>query len=238
MNNPICISTGCVYRLFKDRNESIKLLRQFSPAGIEVSFAYPRYLFDFEIEEDNLKYLKSLKFNSIHAPWKDFIYEDNEDSRKILKIISRLYKDINARNVVFHKDSIKDYNFIANNEFVVSLENDDWRKPNNTMDYLKNILDNNKKFKFTFDFAHAMSTSADVAKYIDCLKDRLIEVHLSIIDKNSKQHSFLHKNDSNELRALLQNLKSVSAPVILECAISNNNEIELIKKEIEYIQRI
>jgi len=238
MNHPICISTGCVHRLFEDRNKSINLLRQFFPEGIEISFAYVHYLLNFEIEKSNLKYLKTLKFNSIHAPSKDYIYDNNKKSREVLARISDLYKRINARNVVFHKDTIKDYDLIANNDFVVSLENDDWRKPKNTMDCLKSVLDNNKKFKLTFDFAHALSTSSDIDEYISCLDDKLIEIHLSIIDEDSKRHTFLHRKDSEELRRKLNSLKSVSAPIVLECGLPDLGRRDLLEKEIDYIRNI
>ena len=238
MDNPICISTGCVRRLLKDTNKGINLLRQFSPKGIEVSFPYSKNLINFDLEKDNLKYLETLKFNSIHAPFKDYIYENNEKSKEILRRISDLYKRINARNVVFHKDTIKDYDFIANNDFVVSLENDDWRKPKNTMSRLKDVLDNNEKFKFTFDFAHALSTSSDIDEYISCLGDKLIEIHLSIIDEDSKRHTFLHRKDSEKLRRKLQSLKSISAPIVLECGIPNLGKKDLLRKEIDYIRSI
>jgi hypothetical protein len=77
MQNPICISTGCLYKLLEDRNEMVKELRKFSPAGIELSFAYPEYLLNFDLDKDNLEYLRSLKFNSIHAPWENITYGEN-----------------------------------------------------------------------------------------------------------------------------------------------------------------
>jgi len=74
MKNPICISTGFLYRLMNDRNEMIRKIKEFSPDGIELSFAYPEYLSDFILSEENLKYLQSLKFISIHSPWKEISY--------------------------------------------------------------------------------------------------------------------------------------------------------------------
>ena len=102
MKNPICISTGCVYRFSNDRNDLVEVLRQFSPAGIEISFAYPEYLLNFDINRKNLKYLRGLKFNSIHSPWKNVTYGKNKTSKEILQKISELYKQINARNIVFY----------------------------------------------------------------------------------------------------------------------------------------
>lgn len=239
MKNPICISTGCVCELYKDRNDRIDALRQFSPLGIEISFSHPEYLFDFEISKNNLKYLQSLKFNSIHAPW---MYKKVKERKEALEKIRILYKQINARNVVFHKDGIEDYDLVASSGFVVSLENDDWKKPNNSLEYFKCLLDKNKKFRFTFDFAHAVSTESDIAEYINYFKDILVEIHFSIIIKDSlgqySSHTFLHQNDGEELRKLLQPLKKVSVPLVLESFVSNLNDINLIKKEIEYIKKI
>ncbi len=239
MQNPICISTGCVYKLSDDRNDLIEKLRKFSPMGIELSFAYPKYLLNFDINKNNLEYLQSLGFNSIHAPWEDITYGENKISKEVLQKISELYKQINARNVVFHKEQIEDYNSIISNNFISSIENDDWKKPRHNVEDIKSILDKNKKLKFTLDFAHALSvSSSDIAEYINYFKDKLIEIHLSIVNKDSEEHDFLHKYDSAEIRNLLQPLKTVFVPVILEAAVSNLEEMKFIKKEIEYIKNL
>ena len=238
MRNPICISTGCVYKLSDDRNDLIEELRKLSPKGIELSFAYPEYLLEFDISKNNLDYLRTLKFNSIHSPWENIIYGKNKTSEEVLNKISELYQQINARNVVFHKKQIENYNLIVDNNFVASIENDDWRKSKHSVEDIKIILDENKRFKFTFDFAHALSvSSSDVPQYINYFKDRLIEIHLSIIDKESEKHDFLHKYDNIEIRKLLRLLKDSSIPVILESVVSGLEEIELLKREMEYIEK-
>lgn len=243
MKNPICISTGCVYKLFdySNRDSMIEELRKFSPMGIELCSAYPEYLLSFDINENNLKYLRSLKFNSIHAPWKNITYGSNSTSDKVLQKISELYKLVNARNVVFHKGQIKDYESILNGNFEPSIENDDWRKPKYTIEDIENILNKNGKLKFTFDFAHALTVSpADIPAYLGKFKDKLIEIHLAMLNKNLKSHWFLHKYDNPGIRDLLDDLKKASngVPLVLECVLSNRRELPLIKKEMEYIKSI
>ncbi len=240
MKNPICISTGSIGKIFEDRySEKIEALRRFSSAGLELSFPYPEHLLSFEINKDSLKYLQILKFNSIHAPTHDIVYSDNKKCKKVLKKITELYKQINARNVVFHKDSIKDYSVITDYDFIASIENDDWRKPKNTTEDMKNILDNNKEFKLTLDFAHAIVTSSDISEYINYFRDRLTEIHISIVlIKESGSHTFLHKHDSKEMRGLIQPLKTVDAPLVLECEVSSPKEIELIGKEMDFLKKI
>jgi len=238
MNNPICISTGSVHKLFKDKNRRIEVLRQFSPQGIEISFSCPRYLLDFELSKDNLEHLKTLKINSIHAPWKEIIYGNNKECKNVLKKISGIYKQINGKNIVFHKNEIEDYKIIKNQNFTASIENDDWRKPNNTFTDIKKVLYDNPEFKFTFDFAHAITTESDIPKYIDYFRDKLVEIHISLVIKELQLHTFLHKHDSKEIRELIQPLKRVSAPLILECTAENEGDIELIKKEIDYFKSL
>lgn len=240
MENPICISTGFLYRLTNNRNEMIKRIREFSPYGIELSFAYPQYLFDFVVNKENLDYLQSLKFNSIHVPWKEITYGNNQEAKNVLEAIEKLYKQINAKNVVFHKNQIEDIQIITNYDFTVSIENGDWRElAGNNVEKIQEALKENPKLKFTFDFAHALTVSSnDIPLYIDKFKDKIIEIHLAMLNEDLKDHWFLHKYDNQEMRNLLNHLKNIKVPIILECVASNNDEVQLIKKEIEYIKEI
>ena len=239
MQNPICISTGFLYRLTNDRNEMISKIKEFSPEGIELSFAYPQYLFDFVINKENLEYLRNLKFNSIHAPWKEIIYGNNQKGKDILAAIEKLYKQIGARNVVFsNKEQIADLNSITSYNFITSIENDDWKHPlSNTLEEIGEILSKNKHLKFTFDFAHALTVfPKNIPVYINKFKGKLIAIHLAMLNKNLKDHWFLHKYDSKKMRTLLNHLKNINVPIVLECVAADWSEVPLIKKEIEYIK--
>lgn len=219
----------------KTKNGRIEILRQFSPDGIEINFSSSEALLNFKLNKRNKEYLRSLKFNSIHAPCVG--YGDNMESRDILRKLSELYRELNARNVVFHKDGIENYDLITSNSFVSSLENDDWRKQNNNIEYFENLLAQNKKLWFTFDIAHAISVSSSgVSECINRFADRLIEVHFSVINRTGK-HDFAYKYDDEDIRRLFQLLKNISAPLVLEgCTILNRNEVGAIEEEINYIR--
>jgi len=207
--------------------------------GIELSFAYPNDLLSFNINKNNLDYLRRLKYNSIHAPAMDIKYGINKTSKEVLQKISEIYKQINARNVVFHKTEIENYNLLVDNDFTISIENDDWRKPEHNVEDIEKILSKNKKLKFTFDFAHALSvSSSDITQYLNKFKDRLVEIHLSIINKDSEKHDFLHKYSNEKIINLLQPLKVFSVPVVLEAAVLSFEEIGLLEEEIEYFKKV
>jgi len=239
MKNLISISTGFLYKFTRDRNWMINAIKAFSPDGVEVSFARPGPLLDFKISDSNLKYLKSLKYVSIHAPWKDISYGDNQKSKDIINAIKRLYDLIGAKNVVFHQDKIEDPSFITNSGMVVSTENMGWNEKPNTIEESEKFLNENPNVKFVLDFAHALTISHDeIPLYLDKFRDKLMEIHISYKDREPKDHWFLHKHDSPKMRELLNKLKGFDVPLVLECVALDESEVSLIKKEIDYFKGI
>jgi len=243
MQNPICISTGCVYKFAEDRNVLIDILRPLAPVGVELSFSHPQeHLMDFQISEASLLYLRGLEFNSIHAPWREIVYGQNQTSESVLEKIVELYKQINARNIVFHQEQIEDYNSIVSLLRVgcaVSLENGDWRKQEHSVANVRLALEKDRGFGFVLDFAHALSFSEqEVREYMNQFSSRLSEIHISIMNKESETHDFLHKHDSQEIRELLQPLNSVATAMVLEAAVSTPDEISLLKKEMGYLREL
>jgi hypothetical protein len=239
MDNPICISTGAVYKLTEDMNEKIGLVKEFSPDGIELCFADARYLIDFQISKENLSYLCGLKSVSIHAPWLGIRYSENPRCQDVLKAIKDLYYLINARNVVFHADFVGDFDVFRNCDFIYSIENNDWRHPFNTVSEIGVLLSENERIKFTFDFAHALSVlPASVPNFINHFKDKIIQVHLSYHGRELSGHWFLHKYDSEEMRNLIKQLKILDVSIVLECVANDENELSLIQNEIEYVREV
>ncbi|MDP3027882.1 MAG: hypothetical protein Q8N63_09335 [Nanoarchaeota archaeon] len=243
MTKILGISTGFDYKISGDMNQQIKIIRDLSLEGlingIELNFAFPEKLFNFEITEDNLNYLRSLKFVSIHLPWKKIIYSDNPRARGVLSSAETLYKIINAKNVVVHTDEIKDFRIFNDYDICVSIENDDYKKGANTVEQIQELLDKNKNLGLTFDFAHAISISnLEVDKYIQEFRQNISEIHLAMLDREMKDHWFLHKFKGDNLDNLIKSLKSLDAPIILECVARDSSELPLIKKEIKYIINI
>jgi hypothetical protein len=241
MNNPICISTGAVYKFSEDMNEKIQMLEKFSPDGVELCFADSQHLLDFKITEENLSYLRGLKAVSIHAPWKEIVYNDNELCHQVLCTIEKLYKQINANNVVVHFKTDSDVFVVNNYNFVTSAENGEWKteKWPNTPEGISSILGLNNKLRFTFDFAHALTVSSDdVPGYINLFSQIISEIHFSTRQKDAPDHWFLHKHDSEEIRKLLSYLKPLNVSIALECVAADESELPLIKNEMEYARWI
>lgn len=238
MNNPICISTGCLYRVIDDINERISKIKEFSPDGIEVSFADTQSLFDFRMSESSESYLRTLKYVSIHAPWEGVVYGNSPLSDRVLDGMGILYDKVGARNVVFHVGARDDLGILKKASFTYSIENRGWRDELKTPEQIGEMLDQDSRLRFTFDFAHALTVSADdIPVYLDRFLDKIIQIHLGMLNRDMKDHWFLHKYDSPKLRDLLRLIPS-NIPLVLECVASNQGEIQLMRDEIEYIRKI
>lgn len=236
MKNLISISTGLIYKFEPDRNKMIQLLSKFSPDGIEISFASPDILLDFEISNENIEYLKTLPYVTLHAPWKDIRYSSNPLCEKALSKINELYKTISAKNVTVEPGEIDDYSVFDKYDFKVSTENADYRKLFNSPDEIKKVLKNNPKFGLTFDFAHALTIDQQETEKFFSIK-QITQVHMAYFDKELSDHSFVSSHSSDRIEKLIKRIPE-DIPIVLECVAETEEQINWVKKEIEYLRSI
>lgn len=235
----ISISTGLVYKFFTDRNEMIRELREFSPDGIELSFAAPEYLFDFSVTADNREYLQSLPYVTIHAPWKQVVYGPGGNGQSVVAAIEKLYLEINAKNVTVHASEVQDFEMFHSSRCQWSVENDDWRKGVNLLEQVEAILRQHPWLKFTFDFAHALTINADEPRaYLKKLEPRMSQIHLSYFDHKLPDHHFLCQHRDAQIDALTKLVATAGKPLVLECVAGKEEEIQLVSEEIEYIRQL
>ena len=235
MKNPICISTGFVYKISEDMNEKIRLLKQFSADGIELNFAFSRDLINFKITQDNLEYLKDKRI-TIHAPWKDITYGDNINCINTLDSIQELYNKTNAVLVNLHKSSEDDLSILKKYNFFSTIENDDWIGDLSSTKQLQEILKQNPNLGFTFDFAHSLSVSLELTtEYLAKLRNKMTQIHISYLDKTMKDHYFLYKHNTKKIECLLK-LIPENVPLVLEAVASDETELPLIRKEVDYFR--
>lgn len=239
MTDIVCLATGNLYKIYKDRNKILPKLLEFSPDGFEINFGYPKYIYSFSPSKVEIAKLRKLKFVSIHAPCLDIKWGNNLESQKALRAIEKIYQKVGAKNVVFHENVGDDLNVTKKYNFSVSIENDDRRKKHNSPQKIVQALKKYPHMGFTFDFAHAMTVSPDdTLEYIKRFKNKIIEIHLAWLGKRIADHRFLHKHDGAKIRKLLKLIKTLNVPLVLECAVANKKQINFIKKEIKYLKNL
>ncbi|MFA7243924.1 MAG: hypothetical protein WC080_01370 [Patescibacteria group bacterium] len=236
MKNLISISTGLVYKFTDKRNEMIRMLREFSPDGIELSFADSTYLFDFKISEENVDYLRSLPYTTIHAPWIDIRYANNDKSKKVLDLIEKLYRKTGAKNVTIEPREIDDYSILGSYDFQISIENADIRKPFCAAEELLSILNKNPKLKLTLDIAHSMTANPDLFDQL-LSTGKISQIHAAYFDISLSDHFFFHKYATPELIAQIKKIPE-NIPLVLEAVAGKREEISSVRDEIKFLRSL
>jgi len=188
MKNPITCSTGLLYKFIDDSdkdyfNKIFELLKNYDFDGFELALQKCKRLDNFNLSNDNLKFLQKLKFNTLHAPC-DFVFRGDKESERLLKKMKEIYDLIGAKNIVFHTCCFeKDYSILKNHGFDYSIENEDSsRESFKTIKEAKDFLSLNNDFNFTFDFAHGYSIYKNNSlDFIKELNPKIVQVHFAKI---------------------------------------------------------
>ena len=241
MKNLISISNGFGYRIFNDRNETMRFLRDFPIDGIELMLIDKFSIAELELDQNVEKYLKASQYSTIHAPF--FDYKNDKKTKGVLTLIKQLYDRINAKNVTFHPDNIIDYTLLAKCGFRVSIENNDKRKNLGFQkpEEIASLLSKYPFLSFTFDFGHAFAVNSDDIDSFLKLKDRMSQIHLSYCSDTLSEHVFLFNNQSPELIANLKKLSKElqeGVPIVFESVALTEKDMTLLQQEINFVREL
>lgn len=228
MKNLISASTGCFYDIYRsDINVAIEniIKSRIDVDGIELMFPSREDLLNFQVRFDIKKFLNSLQYNSIHMPWNNIFYSEKEV--EFIKKVDDISDKINAKTLVFHTDVVSDYSLIISDKTKTSVENPGSKeKYGSKISEIKEILSNHPKVFFTVDLAHLLVNKWDI-KEIKQLKNRIVEMHISI-HRNS-YHAPLNPDKGS----ILEEIKFLDCPLVVECKIKNISELET---ELDFIR--
>ncbi len=242
MKKPICISTGCFYRMVaggynvtKGMNQVIKMCSKLNIDGIELLFGNGADLLKFKPSKSSIKIFKNLKFNTIHAPfsYKDskLYFMDCRLTKRILKKMYELYNLIGAKSINIHPQQIKNFKVFDKN-YNYTIENMEMRHNFKIKDYRK-ILKNNEKFKFVLDTTHA-NEAGELKKLIINFKKDISYFHLSANYYNHLHLPF-HILKNEHLKPF-EIVKKLDVPVILENQ-TGTRTIKEYKAEVEFVRK-
>lgn len=168
---------------------------------------------------------------SIHAPTKVKPYGDDEETRKMLAVIEKAYKDLNARLVVIHPNKVADWKVFDEYGFRVAVENMDQRGSTyrTVDDFLPFFRDHD--YSFVLDIAHCWANDHSLKLARDLynnFRGRLCEVHLSGYDE---YHRPLKSTGQTEIIRAVP--PDTDVPIILE---SICNGFEAARAEFEFVK--
>ena len=230
----LCFATGSIYRMYKSLDKQIEYIKRFNFDGIELTISKVKHVRHFKLKKSNIKYLKTLKYNSIHAPF-SHTFKNAAKSRNLIKKIQEIAPLINAKHINFHPHKIKYYDDILNMKFKATIENME-KGTRVKSAALKKIFKKHPELGYVLDTTHPTTYSINtIGKLYGLFKNKLIAVHLSGAIKGK-----LHQPLSLSNKRLIEELKFIKklkVPIIIEENFKPGEE-GILKKEIKFIREM
>lgn len=240
MNRIFSFATGNLWQWTDSPNRNVLLdfIKPLDVAGVELTFSNKEELFAFQPTKANVAWLKSLEHVTIHAPFwmckPEFIEVEVE---KQFEVISRLYRQLNAKNVVVHPEKeLFDTDLLNQCDFRISTENLPQRKFKITNDDLAFYLEKFPNMGLCLDVAHAYLEGKDeTSVLVDRFKDRISQIHFSGTFRR-QDHQSLQIVSKNFLRSI-KPIKNLPVPIVIEENMEVT-DLETVAKEIEFIKAL
>ncbi len=234
----ISFALGNIWRWEESKNRAdlIQYARNLDIDGIELTFSSKEELYNFKLSEDDVNWLKSLEYVTIHAPFQ--LKRKAKNDQEIIKqceIISKLYQQVNAKDVIIHPLDLPAPEILAKYPFKVSTENLPKRKKV-PIAKLQKIFQEYPNIGLCLDVAHAYLWSKDeTQKLIDAFGDKITQFHLSGTYRK-RDHQSLRKVTNNFLSSI-EPIKKVNVPIVIEEEIFVK-DLNYLQEEVEYIKKM
>lgn len=238
MNKIFAFAIGNIWR-WGHKNNRAKLLnpiRKLDISGVEITLANKKELYDFKLTSSQIKWLRSLDYVSIHAPFKLVRKAGNkEEVVKQLDYIQRLYRKINARNVIIHSTDLPSPALLSRYKMKFSTEN----HPKITHLGVKKLMPILRRYKnlgLCLDVAHAYDWSGfETSNLVNIFGNRIAQVHLSG-NYRKKPHQSMRKVSHSFIKSI-QPIKELNVPIVIEEDIKIKS-IKYVKDEIKHIKSL
>ena len=220
-----------------NRNVLIDFVRKLDVSGVELTFATKEELYSFSLSWKNKHWLRGLGYVTIHAPFR--LFKDSENEKEVLNQIdeiSRIYDNINAKNVIIHpEDDLFNSDILKNCEFELSTENLP-RTSGVSISDLRKVLTKHPRMRLCLDVSHAYSWSKfETGKLIKAFKDRISQIHFSGTYRKRDHQSL--RRVSKEFLLSIQPMKNLEVPLVMEEDIEPRS-FQYVKEEFEYIRNL
>lgn len=240
--NKIGFSIGAMHTWTKSLNKRINFLKQLPCNAIEIGLSETPDL-DKKISKQNIKYLKSLDYVSLHSPFykpgrKDFFYDDNKETKEILDRLQYYYDLIEAKALIIHPNQIKNYDILKKYDMNFCLENMPKKRNINYNQINSDAKEHN--FNICLDTAHVFTYNNELMpKLIKTFKNKIYQVHLSdrrysnIALKEKDHQQLLGCKDLDKFKPL----KDLNCPMIIEIDVQDKvYDLDNFRKEYQFVK--
>lgn len=236
----LCLSTGSVWRAAGSRIECVHLAEEnFSGLidGVELCFMGLEEFEKFELDKRGIRFLRGLKFNSLHAPIME--YGKNAETKKAFGKMREIAQDVEIKHITFHPNHIRDFSVLKTLGLKACIENlrdgenhRGWQFPKE----IKVFLEREKDIGFCLDVTHAMANGINPKEFLDVLGEKISGIHLNATEKaGTHEHNFVFSS-SRGVQEKIGPVFALKKPLIIEVAIEKE-KIPLIKEEIAFARK-
>ncbi len=238
MKRIISFALGNLWRWSKspNRGDLIAYAKELKIDGLEITFSSKEELYAFGLSKNDERWLKSLEHVTIHAPFEMIRGAASEQEIiEQLKIIAKLYQNLNAQNVIIHPQDLPDAQILNQFHFNVSTENLS-PKSKITIPKLKKIFKAYPQIGLCLDVSHAYLWSQDeTPKLVQAFADRITQIHFSGTYRR-RDHQSLGIVSNNFLASLAPIFK-LNAPIVIEEDMPKRN-IDSLLDEVRLIREM
>ncbi|MDD4983861.1 MAG: hypothetical protein PHH82_03435 [Candidatus ainarchaeum sp.] len=236
MNNLVCMPTGPLIEemIEKGKIDLKKVFGKYDIDGLEITFGYKHRIYGFKIDKEQEKWLKGLKYVSLHAPF-GFVSrsENKEEIKKQMDLLQKIYKQVNAKALILHPHECP-YELLKNYKMNYALENMPLRHYRNNNKINQDML--KQKYGFCLDTAHASDFGEkEIEKLYKKMKKKLVQIHLSGVI--NKEHHQSLVDSPKEYIDSLKGLRETNVPLILEINFTDLS-VRAVNKEIRFARKM
>ncbi len=229
-------STGCLYQSSLPLVDKLKAYLRAGSTVLELSFARPNDLLEFEMTEPIASKLRKFSKITIHAPWIDVKYFDGSNlTRKMIDKIIRLSDLFFVSGIVVHPDVVLNFAALEMVPLPILIENMDKNKKYGiSVDHIARIKED-YDLNFILDLQHAFEWDPSLTlahEMISCMGNRIRHLHVSGETKSMRHAPVYLADNRKDICDLLKMMPSV--PVVLEGVISDNI-LATAKCEFDYV---
>lgn len=236
----ISVALGTVRKWSKNNNRSrlLKYVKKLDVDGVEITFGRKEEVYSFKPSTSDIKFLKGLKYVSIHAPFRLIRnMESEEEVEDILRSIESLYKKVKAKNVIMHPFDIPEPEILMKFKFNVITENmPKIMKKNHKLITLEDVFRKYPKIGLCLDVAHAYRKSMkETNEIVRKFGNKIRQIHLSGTYRG-KDHLSL-KCVTKDFFKSIEPIKSLRVPLIIEEGFDKRN-LKLLEDEIKLVRQL
>jgi hypothetical protein len=182
--------------------------------AVEITVGTYGQVENLEICNENIQWLKSLQYVSIHAPVIDRAHWTGSQTRHMLAKIVEVYQTINAKQIIFHADGPPPHGWHTDQQCSICIEN---LAPSTKISpsQLRDLLNEYSPAFFCMDISHALLHSKQHVKLLLSMLDtRIAQFHISGTLDGHEHQRLIYADEA--FKEAFTFVKNINRPYILE----------------------